>query len=207
MIKNLKRFKGKTISVEAFMSYSFYVSVRDDNESSQRKPNSSLTYTDSPVDTWTIIILQRESLCKFLELLKGLEPVVVSQQSRQRLGVKLVVAEVERRVDRLEGFEVDVDLLLLALVRDDRAAVDDEAVRRHFCVQLQSVLDRGDGAQHGQPVDARLDVGSGAVFVSQHLADSANLKTRGIIRIKHIFRTSNSYVQECNTLFPKGLVN
>jgi hypothetical protein len=69
------------------------------------------------------------------------------------------------------------------------------------------VLDRGDGAQHGQPVDARLDVGSGAVFVSQHLADSANLKTRGIIRIKHIFRTSNSYVQECNTLFPKGLVN
>ena len=42
--------------------------------------------------------------------------------------MELVVTEVERGVDGLEGLEVDVDLLLLALVRDDGAAVDDQTV-------------------------------------------------------------------------------
>ena len=68
--------------------------------------------------------------------------------------MELVVAEVERRVDRLEGLEVDVDLLFLALVGDDGAAVDDQAVGRNLGVELEPVLDRSDGAEDRQPVDS-----------------------------------------------------
>ena len=70
--------------------------------------------------------------------------------------MKLVITEVERRVDRLEWLEINVhmqifsfcehwrlsekprrpsftapDLLLLAFVSDDRSAVHDESIRRH----------------------------------------------------------------------------
>ena len=57
--------------------------------------------------------------------------------------MELVVAKVERCVDGFEGLEVDVDLLLLALLGDDGAAVDDEAHGRHLGVQLESVLHGG----------------------------------------------------------------
>ena len=50
-------------------------------------------------------------------------PVVVGEQGGEGLRVKLVVAEVEGRVDRLERLKVDVDFFLLPLVRDDGAAV------------------------------------------------------------------------------------
>lgn len=53
---------------------------------------------------------------------------VVRQQGLQRLRVELVVAEVQRRVDRLERLKVNVHLLLLALVRHDRAAVHHKTV-------------------------------------------------------------------------------
>ena len=89
--------------------------------------------------------------------------------------MEFVVAEVERSVDRLEGLKVDVDLLLLALVGDDGSAVNDEAVGRNLGVELEPVLDRGDGAQDRQPVDSGLDVGRGTVLVGKHLADSADL--------------------------------
>jgi len=53
-------------------------------------------------------------------------PVVVCQKSRESFRVELIVAQVERRVDRLERLEVDVDLFLLPLVGDNGAAVDDQ---------------------------------------------------------------------------------
>ena len=56
------------------------------------------------------------------------------EQLAQGLGVELVVAQVQRRVDWLEGLEVDVDLALLALGGDDFTAVDDEAIRRDLGV-------------------------------------------------------------------------
>jgi len=40
--------------------------------------------------------------------------------------MELIVAQVERRVNRLERLEVDVDLFLLPLVGDNGAAVDDQ---------------------------------------------------------------------------------
>ena len=75
------------------------------------------------------------------------KPVVIGQQRCQGLSVELVVTQVERGVDWLERLKVNVDLLLLALIGDDSAAVDDEAVGRNLGVELESVLDRGDGAQ------------------------------------------------------------
>ena len=47
------------------------------------------------------------------------------------LCVKFVVAQVQRRVDGLERLEVNVDLLLFALIGDDRAAVHHQTKRRH----------------------------------------------------------------------------
>ena len=54
--------------------------------------------------------------------------------------MKFVVTEVQRSVDRLKGLEVYVDLLFLALVRDNCAAVHDQAVWGHLGVELEAVL-------------------------------------------------------------------
>lgn len=81
-------------------------------------------------------------------------PVVGLQELVQRLGVELVVTQVERRVDGLEGLKVDIDLLLLAVVGHDRAAVDDEAVGRDLGVELEPLLSGCNCAEHRQPVDS-----------------------------------------------------
>jgi len=59
------------------------------------------------------------------------EFVVVGEQGSEGLRVELVVAQVQRRVDGLEWLEVYVHLLLLALLCDNCAAVDDQTVGRH----------------------------------------------------------------------------
>lgn len=46
--------------------------------------------------------------------------------------MELVVAEVQRRVDRLERLKVNVHLLFFALLCDYSTAVDYEAVRRYW---------------------------------------------------------------------------
>ena len=95
------------------------------------------------------------------ELLVGLE------QLAEGLGVELVVAEVERGVDGLEGLEVDVDLALLSFGGDDFAAVDDEAVGGHLVVELEALLGGSNGGQHGLAIDAGLDVGGSALWRGQ----------------------------------------
>lgn len=52
------------------------------------------------------------------------------EQLAQGLGMELVVTEVERGVDGLEGLKVNVDLALLALGGDDFTTVDNEAIGR-----------------------------------------------------------------------------
>lgn len=59
------------------------------------------------------------------------ELVVVSEERCQGFGVEFVVAQIERGVDRFERFEIDVDLLFFALISNDGATVNDEAVRGH----------------------------------------------------------------------------
>ena len=54
--------------------------------------------------------------------------VVLLHELDEGLSVKLVVAEIQRGVDGLERLKVDVDHLLLALVRQNGATVDNEAI-------------------------------------------------------------------------------
>ena len=46
--------------------------------------------------------------------------------------MELVVAQVQRSVDRFERLEIDVDLAFLALGCDDFTTVDNQTVRRDF---------------------------------------------------------------------------
>lgn len=55
--------------------------------------------------------------------------------ARRYLGVELVVAQVERRVDGLERLEVEVHPLLFALVGHDSPAVDHQPVRGHSGIE------------------------------------------------------------------------
>jgi hypothetical protein len=81
--------------------------------------------------------------------------------------MELVVTEVERRVDGLEGLEVDVDLALLAFGGDDFTAVDNEAIGRDLGVELETLLGRGDSRKDGETVDTGLDVGGGTLKMSE----------------------------------------
>jgi hypothetical protein len=77
--------------------------------------------------------------------------------------VEFVVAQVQRGVDGLEGLEIDIDLALLAFGGDDFTAVDNEAIRGDFRVQLKTLLGRGDGRQDGKTIDTRFDIGGGTL--------------------------------------------
>lgn len=59
------------------------------------------------------------------------EAAIVREKRRERLRVELVVAQVKRRVDRPERLEVDVHLTLFPILRENRATVNEQAVRRH----------------------------------------------------------------------------
>ena len=64
------------------------------------------------------------------------ESVVVGQKIGQRFSVELVIAKVERSVDRLERLEIDCDFLFFSFVCHDRAAVDDQTVCRNYIIIL-----------------------------------------------------------------------
>jgi hypothetical protein len=92
------------------------------------------------------------------------ELLVGFQQLTESLGVELVVTEIERCIDRLKRFKVDVNFPLLSFRGDDFATVDDKPIRRDFIVQLQTLLGRCDGGKDGQTVDTRFDVGGSTLF-------------------------------------------
>ena len=48
--------------------------------------------------------------------------------------MKFVIAQIQGRIDRLEGLEVDVDLPLLALRGNNFTAVNDKPICWHFVV-------------------------------------------------------------------------
>lgn len=73
------------------------------------------------------------------KLLVGLEEL------GKGLSVELVVAKVQRGVDRLEGLKIDVDLSFLAFRGQDFTTVDDQAIGGDLVVQLETLLGRGDG--------------------------------------------------------------
>eukprot|EP00250_Pteridium_aquilinum_P004932 c15110_g1_i1 orf=70-606(+) len=92
--------------------------------------------------------------------------------------MELVVTKVKRSIDRLEGLKINGYLLLLAIVGDNCASVEDEAVGGHLVVELQALLRRGDGSQHGLPIDTTLDVGCSTELITEHLRNTCNLITR-----------------------------
>jgi hypothetical protein len=76
------------------------------------------------------------------------------QQVGESLGVELVVTQVQRRVDGLEGLEVDGHLARLAVLRHHLTAVHNQTVGRTSVVQFEALLGAGNGRQHGQAVHA-----------------------------------------------------
>ena len=81
--------------------------------------------------------------------------------------MEFIVAKVEGGIDRLERFEVDIDLSFLALRSQNFTTVDHQAIRRDFVIELQSLLRRGDGRQDGLTIDARFDVGRSSLRKDQ----------------------------------------
>lgn len=81
------------------------------------------------------------------------------QEGQQGFRVELVITEVRRGVDRLEWLRINVHFLLSSLLSNDGAAADYLTVGRHFAVELESVLDRGDDPVHRGPVHQGLDAG------------------------------------------------
>ena len=71
------------------------------------------------------------------------ESVVISKERSEGLGVKLVITEIQRGVDRLEWLKVNVHFLLLALLSDDCAAVDDLKTVSLFLFSLLSTHSPG----------------------------------------------------------------
>lgn len=92
------------------------------------------------------------------------ELLVRLEQLAQGLGVELVVTQVERSVDRLEGLKINVNLALLAFRGDDFTTVDDQAIGRDLVIQLETLLRGGNGRKNGQTIHTRLDVGGSTLF-------------------------------------------
>ena len=70
---------------------------------------------------WLCVMEQKTNFHQF-------EQIIKTTYLGQCFGVELVVAQVQRGVDCPEWLKIDVDLFLLALVSEDRAAVH----LRHF---------------------------------------------------------------------------
>ena len=68
--------------------------------------------------------------------------------------MKLVVTQIQRSIDGLERLKINVDLPFLSLGGNDFTTINDEAIRRHLVVQLQTLLSGCDCRQHRLTVDS-----------------------------------------------------
>jgi hypothetical protein len=55
------------------------------------------------------------------------------------LNVKLVVAKIQRGIDGLERFEVNVDLLFLSIISYNSSAINYETIGRHYTSDVSHV--------------------------------------------------------------------
>jgi hypothetical protein len=72
--------------------------------------------------------------------------------------MELVIAQVERCVDWLEGFKINVYFFLFAFLSDNGTTIHHQTRRGNPRVQLEPMLDGGNGAQNGQTIYTRFDV-------------------------------------------------
>jgi uncharacterized membrane-anchored protein len=73
------------------------------------------------------------------------ELLVRLQKLTQGLSVKLVVTKVQRCVDGLEGFEVDVNFALLPFGGDNFTTVHNQSIGGNLVIQLETLLGRSNG--------------------------------------------------------------
>ena len=92
------------------------------------------------------------------------ELLISLEKLTQCFSVELVVTKVEGGIDGLERFEVDVNLALLSFRGDNFTTVHDQSIGRDLVVELQTLLSRGNGRQHGKSVHSRLNVGGGTLL-------------------------------------------
>ena len=93
------------------------------------------------------------------------EALIRLKELTQGFCVELVVTEIERRVDGLEWFEVNVNLPFLSFGGDNFTTVDDQAIRGDLVIELETLLCGCNGREDGKSVDTRLDVGRGTLPV------------------------------------------
>lgn len=72
--------------------------------------------------------------------------------------------------------EIERHLLLLPLVRKDGPYEEHQPVRRYPVIELQSLLRRRDGGEHGESVHTGFDVRGGPVFLRQHVGELRDLR-------------------------------
>ncbi|KAH3660506.1 hypothetical protein OGAPHI_007092 [Ogataea philodendri] len=101
--------------------------------------------------------------------------VVTFKQFGQRLGVELVITQIQRGIDRLERLESNGELLFFTLLSNNFTTVHNQSVWRNRIVQLEFLLGRCDCRKHRKSVHTRFDVGSGSVLISQHFLDHWDL--------------------------------
>jgi hypothetical protein len=70
------------------------------------------------------------------------------------------------RVNRLMRLKIKGYFLLLSFVREDRPDEEDQAVGRHSAVEFKTLLRARDRSQHGEAINARLDIRCCAIFLS-----------------------------------------
>mmetsp|Transcript_9829 Transcript_9829/g.18360 ORF Transcript_9829/g.18360 Transcript_9829/m.18360 type:complete len:233 (+) Transcript_9829:1300-1998(+) len=104
--------------------------------------------------------------------------IIRFEQLVKRFSMELVVTEIERGVNGLEGFKVDVHFLLFTIIRHNSTRVHDKTIRRNLVVKLQPLLSRSDSREHRKPIDTRLDIGRGTVLITKHLLNTRNLILR-----------------------------
>lgn len=92
------------------------------------------------------------------------ELLVRLEQLTQSLSVELVVTQVERGVDWLEGLEINVNFALLSFRSDNFTTVDHQAIGRDLVVQLETLLGGGNSGKDGKTVYTRLDVGGSTLY-------------------------------------------
>ncbi|GMS79630.1 hypothetical protein PENTCL1PPCAC_1805, partial [Pristionchus entomophagus] len=67
--------------------------------------------------------------------------------------------------------------LFLAIVGDDRSAIDNKTIGRHCKIALEPTLDGSDSSNNRESVDSGLDVSGGSTLLSQFLCHNGNLIT------------------------------
>ena len=89
--------------------------------------------------------------------------------------MELVVTEVEGGVDWLERLEIDRNLLLFVLIREDSTTVDYETEFGYAVVKLETLLCRFDGGKDRETVHTRFNILCCTELITKHLLGASDV--------------------------------